>query len=269
MNLMLDINPDLTKKTALVTGSTSGIGWSIAQALAGAGANVMVHGLGDRDDREPLRLTLSGSAKGKIACHGADLAEPGEVEALVRDTKATLGPIDILVNNAGLQHVASVDSMPLERWSVINQVVLQAAFLTTKAVISGMRTRGWGRVINIVSAHGLVASPYKSAYVAAKHGLIGLTRSSALELAESGVTVNAICPGYVRTPLVDSQIKAQAESHHMSADRVVREVILSVQPNKRFVPPNEIAALLLFLCSDFATSITGSAIAIDGGWTAR
>ncbi|QYM79644.1 3-hydroxybutyrate dehydrogenase [Horticoccus luteus] len=259
----------LRGKTALVTGSTSGIGWAVAQAFAQQGMNVMLHGLGDPDANEALRARLEREAEVRVKLHSANLAEPAEAERLVIDTASQLGGIDILVNNAGIQFVAAVEEFPPERWTEIQNVVLNASFRATRAAVPEMRRRGWGRILNIASAHGVVASPFKSAYVAAKHAQVGLTKSVALELAETGITCNAICPGYVRTPLVENQIDAQAKVHGLSRERVVRDVILAAQPTKRFIEVEEVAALAVFLCGDMARSITGAAIAMDGGWTAR
>ncbi len=258
----------LKGKTAVITGSTSGIGLGIALAFAAAGANVMLNGFGDPDAIAALGNELSAGGVA-VRHHGADMTRPAEVTALIRETEAALGAVDILVNNAGLQHVAPVDEFPPEKWREIQDVVLNASFHATQAALPGMKRRGWGRIINLVSAHGLVASPFKSAYVAAKHGLVGLTKTVALEAAESGITCNAICPGYVLTPLVENQIEAQAKAHNLPRDRVIREVILAAQPTKRFVTIEEVAALALFLCGDGARSITGAALPIDGGWTAR
>ena len=259
----------LKNKTALVTGSTSGIGLGIARTFAQAGASVMLNGLGDPAAIERTRRDLAAATGADVRFHGADLTRPGEVAALVAATEAAFGQIDILVNNAGIQFVAPVDEFPPEKWTAIQDIVLNASFHAIRAALPGMKRRNWGRIINLVSAHGLVASPFKSAYVAAKHGLVGLTKSVALEVAETGITCNAICPGYVRTPLVEGQIEAQARAHNLPRDRVIREVILAAQPTKRFIEVEEVAALALFLCGDTARSITGAALPIDGGWTAR
>ncbi len=259
----------MSRRIALVTGSTSGIGWGIAQALAADGCDLMLHGLGEPAAIGRLVRELEDRHGARAAAHGADLTVPAEAERLVEETERLLGPLDILVNNAGIQHVAPVDEFPPERWEAILNVVLQASFRTIRAAVPGMRRRGRGRIVNLVSAHGLVASPFKSAYVAAKHGQVGLTRGVALELAECGVTCNAVCPGYVRTPLVEGQIDAQARAHGRPRDEVIREVILAAQPTRRFIEVEEVAALVVFLCSDAARSITGAAIPIDGGWTAR
>jgi 3-hydroxybutyrate dehydrogenase len=259
----------LRGKNALVTGSTSGIGLGIARALATEGVNVMLHGLGDPAANERIRAELAATSGVTVGLHAADLSRPAAAGELVADTIARLGGIDILVNNAGLQHVSPVEDFPPEKWSLLQTVILESAFHTTRAVVPGMKTRGWGRIINLVSAHGLVASPFKSAYVAAKHGLIGLTKTVALELAEAAITCNAICPGYVRTPLVEGQVADQARTHNLPPERVIKEVLLAAQPTKRFIEIEEVAALALFLCGDAARSITGTAIPIDGGWTAR
>lgn len=262
------MNP-LRNRVALVTGSTSGIGRGIAVALAEQAADVMLHGFGDAAEIERFRSELQRRTGARISYHAADAAKPEEIAGLVAATEQSFGRIDILVNNAGIQHVAPVDEFPVDRWDALQRVILHASFHAIRQAVPGMKQRGWGRIINVVSAHGLVASPFKSAYVAAKHGQIGLTKSVALELAETAITCNAICPGYVRTPLVEGQIESQAKAHGLPRERVVREVILAAQPTKRFVEVEEVAALAVFLCSGHARSITGAAIPIDGGWTAR
>lgn len=259
----------LKNKVALITGSTSGIGLGLARAFAGEGVNVMLHGLGDRVEMERLRDALAAEAGVAVRYHDADVSQAGEVARLVADTEEAFGAIDILVNNAGVQWVAAVEEFPPERWSMIQDIVLNASFHAIRAALPGMKRRGWGRILNLASAHGLVASPFKSAYVAAKHGLVGLTRSVALELAETAITCNAICPGYVRTPLVEGQIESQARAHGLTRERVISEVILASQPTRRFIEIEEVAALAVFLCGDQARSITGAAIPLDGGWTAR
>jgi 3-hydroxybutyrate dehydrogenase len=259
----------LKDKTALVTGSTSGIGLGIARALAREGANVMLNGLGDAAAIERLRGELAAETGVGVLHHPADVSVGSEVAAMVRATESSFGSVDILVNNAGIQFVAPVDEFPEERWAAIQNVILNSNFHAIKAALPGMKRRNWGRIVNVSSAHGTVASPFKSAYVAAKHGVVGLTKSVALELAETPITCNAVCPGYVRTGLVEGQIESQARAHGLSRERVIREVILATQPTKRFVEVEEIGALVVFLCGEMARSITGAAIAIDGGWTAR
>ncbi|MCX6948255.1 MAG: 3-hydroxybutyrate dehydrogenase [Opitutae bacterium] len=259
----------LKNKIALVTGSTSGIGLGIARALAREGVHLMLHGLGDPVALESLRQALAAEFGVTVRYHDADVSKAAEVARLLADTEQAFGALDILVNNAGIQFVAPVEDFPPERWTAIQDIVLNSSFHAIRAAVPGMKRRGWGRIINLVSAHGLIASPFKSAYVAAKHGQIGLTKSVALELAETAITCNAICPGYVRTPLVEGQIESQAKVHGLSRDRVIREVILAAQPTRRFVEVEEVAALAVFLCGESARSITGAAIPIDGGWTAR
>ena len=259
----------LKGKTALITGSTSGIGLGIARALARRGVNLMLHGIGDPAEIVRLQDEIACETGVDVACSGADLAEPDRAGQLVAAAERRFGTVDILVNNAGVQFVSAVEQFPPDRWSAVMNIVLNASFHAIRGVVPGMRERNWGRIINLVSTHGLVASPFKSAYVAAKHGLVGLTRTVALELAETAITCNAICPGYVRTPLVEQQIESQARAHGFPRERVIHDVILAAQPNKRFIEVEEIAALATFLCGDEARSITGAALPIDGGWTAR
>jgi len=259
----------LKGKSAVITGSTSGIGLAIARALAAQGANVMLNGFGEAGAIEKLRSELAASAGVKVLYHGADMSRGEEIAAMMEAAIAAFGGVDILVNNAGIQFVSAVDEFPEAKWAAIQAINMSSNYHAIKAALPGMKQRNWGRVINIASAHGLVASPFKSAYVAAKHGVVGLTKSVALEVAESNITVNAICPGYVRTPLVEGQIDDQAKAHNMPRERVIREVILAAQPSKRFVEVEEVAALALYLCGDMAKSITGASISIDGGWTAR
>ena len=259
----------LEGKTALVTGSTSGIGLGIARALAAQGANVILNGFGNAADIEALRGELAASSGKQVRYDGADLSKPEAIEAMMGRALDEFGCVDVLVNNAGIQFVAPVEEFPVDKWNAILAVNLSAAFHAIRLAVPAMKSKGWGRIINIASAHALVASPFKSAYVAAKHGVVGFTKSVALEVIETGITVNAICPGYVRTPLVEGQIADQAKVHGMSHEQVVRDVILAAQPNKRFVETSEVADLTLFLCSESARSITGSALPIEGGWTAR
>jgi 3-hydroxybutyrate dehydrogenase len=259
----------LAGRVALVTGSTSGIGLGILEQMASAGAMVAMNGLGDPQQIE-TELQRLRSCHEVEACYApADLMQPDACAAMVAMVAQRFGRVDILVNNAGIQHVAPVEDFPPEKWDAILALNLSAAFHAIRASFAGMKARGWGRIINVASAHGLVASPFKSAYVAAKHGLIGLTKTVALEGAESGVTANVICPGYVWTPLVEKQIEDQAKAHGISRERVIKDVLLAQQPNKRFAAPSEIGALAVFLAGDAAQSITGAALPVDGGWTAH
>ena len=259
----------LKNKIALVTGSTSGIGLGIARALAKEGASIMLNGFADTGAIEALKKEISGISGGKVGFSGADLSKPAEIETLMADTKKGLGAPDILVNNAGIQHVAPVEDFPLAKWDAIIAINLSSAFHTTRVAVPYMKSKGWGRIINIASAHALVASPFKSAYVAAKHGIMGFTKTIALEVAENGITVNAICPGYVLTPLVEKQIPDTAKARGITEEQVKRDVLLAAQPTKQFVTVEQIAGTSVFLCSDAAASITGTNISVEGGWTAH
>jgi 3-hydroxybutyrate dehydrogenase len=257
----------LDRKSAIVTGSTSGIGLGIARAFAEQGADVMLNGFGNAEEIEFTRAELARRCGVKVRHSGADMSRPDQVRAMAREAEAAFGKVDILVNNAGIQHVAPIESFPEEKWDAIVAINLSSAFHLIKAVTPGMKERRFGRILNIASAHGLTASPYKAAYVAAKHGLVGLTKTVAIELAEHGITANTICPGYVKTPLVDKQIADQAKAHGISEADVVRDVMLVHQARKEFVRVDELTALALFLASDAAASMTATAIAMDGGWT--
>jgi 3-hydroxybutyrate dehydrogenase len=259
----------LKGKTALVTGSTSGIGLGIAARLAAEGANVVLNGLGDAKEVERLRRNLSEKNHVSVVYDAADMSKPESIVKMVQGAIAEFGAVDILVNNAGIQHVAPVDDFPPAKWDAILAINLSAAFHTVRAALPAMKKKGWGRVVNIASAHALVASPFKSAYVAAKHGIAGFTKTVALELAEQGITVNAVCPGYVLTPLVEKQIPDTAKARGISREAVIRDVLLAAQPTKKFVTIEEVAALTAFLCSNEAASITGSVLPIEGGWTAH
>ncbi len=259
----------LQGKTAIVTGSTSGIGLGIADAVARAGANVVLNGLGDAMEIERRRADMAARTGVKVLYSPADMSKSKAIENMVRQTAETFGSVDILVNNAGIQHVAPIEVFPEEKWDAIVAINLSSAFHATRLVLPGMKKTGWGRIINVASAHALVGSPYKAAYVAAKHGVLGLTKVTALETAEDGITCNAICPGYVKTPLVEKQIDDQARSHGIARDEVISDVLLKNQPNKRFVEVAELAALAVFLCSEAGASLTGAALPMDGGWTAH
>jgi 3-hydroxybutyrate dehydrogenase len=257
------------RKTALVTGSTSGIGLSIARAFAAQGANVILNGFGDAAEIEKLRGGLAAEFGTTVRYDGADLSKQAPIEAMMQRALDEFGAVDVLVNNAGVQHVAPVDEFPVDRWNLILALNLSAAFHTIRLALPAMKSRGFGRIINVASAHALVASPFKSAYVAAKHGIAGLTKTVALEVAERGITVNAICPGYVWTPLVQKQIPDTAKARGISEEAVIRDVLLHAQPTRAFVQVDEVAALATFLASDAARSITGTILPIDGGWTAQ
>ena len=257
------------KRVVIVTGSTSGIGLGIARHFADAGHDILLNGFGDAAEIEALRAGLERDFDVKALYSGADLTKPDQIEEMVATAREGLGEIDILVNNAGVQYVAPIEEFPVDRWDLIIGLNLSAAFHTTRLVFGGMKSRGFGRIINIASAHGLVASPFKSAYVAAKHGIMGLTKTVALEGAAHGVTANAICPGYVRTPLVEKQIPDTARARGMTEDEVIRDVILAAQPTKQFVTVEQVAAMALFLASPDGAQINGAALPIDGGWTAQ
>ncbi|MGI9426179.1 MAG: 3-hydroxybutyrate dehydrogenase [Hyphomicrobiaceae bacterium] len=257
----------LQGKTSIVTGSTSGIGLGIARGFAEAGANVILNGFGDPDTIEATRAELA-ALGATVVYDAADMSKPEEITSMVDAAEERFGSVDVVVNNAGIQTVEPVESFPPERWDLIVAINMSSAFHTSRAAIPGMKRRGWGRIINIASAHGLVASPYKSAYVTAKHGIVGFTKTVALETAENGITANAICPGYVLTPLVEKQIPETAEARGMTEEQVKRDVLLEAQWTKKFVTVEQLAGTALFLCSDAAENITGVALPVDGGWTA-
>lgn len=259
---------DLTGKTAIVTGSTSGIGLGIARGLAAANANVVVNGFGKADEIGREVEALGALGTGEVLYDPADMSKPAEIAAMVAKVEGRFGAVDILVNNAGIQTVEPVETFPLDRWDLIVAINMNSAFHTVRAALPGMKRKGWGRIINISSAHGLVASPFKSAYVTAKHGITGFTKTVALEAAEHGVTVNAICPGYVLTPLVEKQIPETAAARGISEEAVKRDVLLAAQWTKKFVTVEQLAGVTLFLCSAAADNITGVSLPVDGGWTA-
>ncbi|MDD3447364.1 MAG: 3-hydroxybutyrate dehydrogenase [Zavarzinia sp.] len=259
----------LKGRTAIVTGSTSGIGLGIARGLAGAGANVVINGFGKPEDIEKERAGLESEFGVTCVYSPADMTKPEEIAGMVAMAEEKFGAVDILVNNAGIQLVSPIDEFPIAKFDQIVAINMVSNFHAIRAALPGMKKRNWGRIINVASAHGLVASPFKSAYVAAKHGVVGMTKTVALEIAEQHITCNAICPGFVRTPLVEAQIADQAKVNNMPVENVIRDIILASQPNKRFVEVSEIAALAVFLSGDHALSINGTSISIDGGWTAR
>ena len=255
----------LKGKTALVTGSTSGIGLGIAKALAEQGANIMMNGFGEKD----AAMAEVKAFGVEVDYHGADMSKPAEIEAMMQATEKRFGTIDILVNNAGIQHVANVEDFPVDRWDAIIAINLSSAFHTTRMALPGMKQRNWGRIINLASVHGLVASAQKSAYVAAKHGIVGLTKVTALETAQTGVTCNAICPGWVLTPLVQKQVDARAEKDQVNNEEAKKRLLSEKQPSGEFVTPDQLAALAVFFCSPAATQIRGVAWNMDGGWVAQ
>ncbi len=259
----------LAGRVALVTGSTSGIGLAVLESLAADGADVVMNGFGDTAAIAAKQAELSERHNVRVAYEGADMSEPEEIKAMIDAARRAFGSVDILVNNAGIQHVAPLETFPAEKWNAIIAINLTAAFHTIRASFGQMKERGWGRIVNIASAHGLIASPFKSAYVAAKHGILGLTKVAALEGAEHGVTVNAICPGYVWTPLVEKQIDEQAKAHGIAKEQVIKDVLLKNVPTKGFAQASEIGALTAFLCGPNGGSITGAALPVDGGWTAH
>ncbi len=257
------------KRNAIITGSTSGIGLGVAEAMAKSGMNVMLNGFGDAAEIEATRARLAASYGVDVRYNGADMTKPEQIDALVADTRTAFGQVDVVVNNAGIQHVSPVEEFPIAKWDAIIAINLSSAFHTSRAAFAEMKARGWGRIINIASAHGLVASPFKSAYVAAKHGILGFTKTIALEGAQHGITCNSICPGYVLTPLVAAQIPDTAKARGISEEEVKRDVLLAAQPTKEFVTVEQLGALAVFLCSDDAAQINGAALPVDGGWTAQ
>lgn len=268
---LAELKPDrpLAGRVAIVTGSTSGIGLGVARALAAAGADIVINGLGDAAQIETARRELADAHGVRVDYDGANLLQPDGAVALVDNSLSRFGRVDILVNNAGIQHVSPIEDFPADKWDAILALNLSAAFHAIRTAFGPMKEAGWGRIINVASAHGLVASPFKSAYVAAKHGIVGLTKTVALEGARHGVTCNAICPGYVWTPLVENQIGDTANARGISREEVIENVLLAAQPSKKFASVDELGALAAFLCSEGGQSITGTALPVDGGWTAQ
>jgi len=258
----------LKGKSAVVTGSTSGIGLAVARALAKEGANVMINGFGDAAGIETERAGIEKEFGVKALYSAADMTKPAEIAGMIAAAEKAFGAVDILVNNAGIQYVSPIEDFPVEKWDQIIAINLSSAFHGMRAAVPGMKKRGWGRIISTASAHSLVASPFKSAYVSAKHGIAGLTKTIALETATFGITVNCISPGYVWTPLVEKQIPDTMKARNMTKDQVINDVLLAAQPTKQFVTPDEVAGIAVFLCSDTAKQITGANISVDGGWTA-
>jgi 3-hydroxybutyrate dehydrogenase len=258
-----------TTHTVLITGSTSGIGLGIAQAFAALGTNIVLNGFGNADEVERLRAKLAADHKVEVVYDNADMTKPDEIERMIGAGISRFGRIDVLVNNAGIQHVAPIEDFPVDKWNDIIAINLVSSFHTIRHCVPGMKKNGWGRIINIASAHALIASPFKSAYVTAKHGIAGLTKTVALETAENGITVNAICPGYVLTPLVEKQIPDTAKARGITEQQVISDVLLAAQPTKKFVEIDQVASLATYLASDAASSITGAILSIDGGWSAH
>ncbi|MGM4930220.1 3-hydroxybutyrate dehydrogenase [Tardiphaga sp. 619_E2_N8_5] len=259
----------LSGKSAIITGSTSGIGLGIARGLAASGVNIVLNGFGDANEIEAIRSEIADSHQVRVLYSGANMADGNDIAAMMAQAEQEFGGVDILVNNAGIQYVAPLEEFPVEKWGAIVAINLSSAFHTTRLAIPHMKAKSWGRIVNIASAHALVASPFKSAYVAAKHGIAGLTKTAALEVAEHGITVNAVCPGYVMTPLVEKQIPEQAKARGITEQQVISDVLLAAQPTKRFVTVEELSSVVNFLCTDHARSITGIALPVDGGWTAH
>lgn len=266
---MSGIRTDLTGQVAIVTGSTSGIGAAMAEALAENGAHIVLNGLGDADEIEALRAKIAADHGVEVRYHGANMLKADEIADMVATTEKEFGRLDILMNNAGIQYVSPVEDFPVEKWDAIIAINLSSVFHGARAAIPIMKRQGKGRIVNLASAHGLVASPFKSAYVAAKHGVMGFTKTLALEVAEDGITCNAICPGYVKTPLVENQIADTARARGISEEEVVRDVMLAAQPTKQFVTYEQLAGALLYLVSDAGANMNGSWISVDGGWTAK
>ncbi|QND73399.1 3-hydroxybutyrate dehydrogenase [Tardiphaga robiniae] len=259
----------LSGKSAIITGSTSGIGLGIARGLAASGVNIVLNGFGDANEIEAIRSELADSHQVRVLYSGANMADGNDIAAMMAQAEQEFGGVDILVNNAGIQYVVPLEEFPIEKWDAIVAINLSSAFHTTRLAIPHMKAKSWGRIVNIASAHALVASPFKSAYVAAKHGIAGLTKTAALEVAEHGITVNAVCPGYVMTPLVEKQIPEQAKARGITEQQVISDVLLAAQPTKRFVTVEELSSVVNFLCTDHARSITGITLPVDGGWTAH
>jgi len=259
----------LKSRNAVITGSTSGIGLAYAKALAGAGANVMINGFGKPEDIEKERSALEHDFGVTALYSSADMSKPEEIKGMIDDAAAKLGSVDILINNAGIQYVSPIEDFPIEKWDQIIAINLSAAFHAIRAAVPGMKAKGWGRIISTASAHSLVASPFKSAYVTAKHGIAGLTKTVALEVATHKITANCISPGYVWTPLVENQIPETMKARNLTRDQVINDVLLESQPTKEFVTAEQVAAIALFLCSDDAAQINGANLSIDGGWTAE
>ena len=265
----INSRPFLRGKVSLVTGSTSGIGLGVARALAAAGSDIVLNGFGTPQEVANVQQSLASDFQVRVSYSSADMSKPQAIREMIDQALQSSGRLDILVNNAGIQHVAPLQDFPPEKWDAILAINLSSAFHTTRLALPSMLANKWGRIINIASAHGLVASPFKSAYVAAKHGIVGLTKVTALETAEQGITCNAVCPGYVYTPLVEAQIEGLAKAHGIPREQVIRDVLLAQQPNKRFATVEELGALTVFLASEAAASITGVALPVDGGWTAH
>lgn len=263
------LSAELAGKAAIVTGSTSGIGLGIARAFAASGMNVMLNGSAARADIGQTVKDMASKFGVNIAYSSADMSKPSDIERMIDEARAAFGMIDVLVNNAGIQHVEAIETFPPEKWNAIIAINLSAAFHASRAVVPQMKAQKWGRIINVASAHALVASPFKSAYVSAKHGIAGLTKTVALETAEFEITVNAICPGYVLTPLVEKQIPETAKARGLSEEQVVRDVLLRAQPTRQFVTTDELGAIAVFLCTSASRSITGASIPVEGGWTAQ